>query len=241
MAFVLGAIPVQQYEQSSAFQITTVHHTSIIIMAVLLKAFRKNSIIRFLNVSRSCMSTAPDPITNPDIRYAKLFINNEFVPAVGSKTFSTVNPCTGEVICDVAEGDKADVDLAVKAAQKAFDLGSPWRRMDASERGLLLNRLADLMEKDAQYLALYHQQAKLLKKVQHHKDEIGQNIAKIIQDITIFRNAKDIGDQLRPVANTIDCCQADNASLAAACDSGCHFLIIPNSSHLHSNTSSSNT
>ena len=59
-------------------------------------------------------------------------------------TFSTSDVCCCQ----------ADVDLAVKAAQKAFDLGSPWRRMDASERGLLLNRLADLMEKDAQYLAV---------------------------------------------------------------------------------------
>ena len=66
-----------------------------------------------------------------------------------------------------------------------------------------------------------------MKKVQHHKDEIGQNIAKIIQDITIFRNAKDIGDQLRPVANTIDCCQADNASLAAACDTWLSLLDHP--------------
>ncbi|KAK2155268.1 hypothetical protein LSH36_244g02004 [Paralvinella palmiformis] len=76
-----------------------------------------------------------------------------------------------------------------------------------------------------------------MKIVQDHEDEIDQNIAKKIQDINIFRNTKDMADQLRPVANAIDCCQADNASLAAACD---HFLIIPNSSHLHSNTSSSN-
>lgn len=47
-----------------------------------------------------------------------------------------------------------DVDRAVKAAQAAFRLGSPWRRMDASERGQLLNRLADLIERDRAYLAV---------------------------------------------------------------------------------------
>ena len=39
---------------------------------------------------------------------------------------------------------------------------------------------------------------------------------KKVQDINIFRNAKDMADQIRPVANPIDCCQADNASVAAA-------------------------
>lgn len=47
-----------------------------------------------------------------------------------------------------------DVDRAVKAARAAFQLGSPWRRMDASDRGRLLNRLADLIERDRTYLAV---------------------------------------------------------------------------------------
>jgi len=53
----------------------------------------------------------------------------------------------------VQEGDKADVELAVAAARRAFSLGSPWRTMDASARGQLLNRLADLIERDRLYLA----------------------------------------------------------------------------------------
>ena len=61
------------------------------------------------------------------------------------KTFATVNPATGEVICQVAEGDKADIDLAVKAARKAFEDG-PWPKMNAAERGRLLNKLADPIE-----------------------------------------------------------------------------------------------
>lgn len=95
----------------------------------------------------------PAPNPEPDIYSNKVFINNEFVDAVSGKTFPTLNPCTGEVICEVAEGDKADVDKAVKAATEAFRLGSPWRRMDAGERGYLMNKLADLIERDRKYLA----------------------------------------------------------------------------------------
>ncbi|CAO2580658.1 Aldehyde dehydrogenase X, mitochondrial [Lemmus lemmus] len=103
--------------------------------------------------SYSTIAALPNPVPNPEIRYNQLFINNEWRDAVSKKTFPTVNPTTGEVIGHVAEGDRADVDLAVKAAREAFRLGSPWRRMDASERGRLLNRLADLVERDRVYLA----------------------------------------------------------------------------------------
>ena len=70
----------------------------------------------------------------PQIKYTKLFINNEFVDSIGGKTFATINPATEEVICTVSEGDKADVNVAVKAAREAFKLGSVWRTMDASKR-----------------------------------------------------------------------------------------------------------
>ena len=52
----------------------------------------------------------------------------------------------------MAEGDAADIDLAVKAARKAFDSG-PWRKMDARDRGRLMNRLADLIEQNIDELA----------------------------------------------------------------------------------------
>lgn len=90
---------------------------------------------------------------SPEIKYNQVFINNNFVDSVSGKTFPTVNPATGEKICDVSEGDKADVDIAVKAAKEAFKFGSPWRTIDASERGRLLYKLADLMERDKAYLA----------------------------------------------------------------------------------------
>jgi len=95
----------------------------------------------------------PAPITNPEIKYTQIFINNEWVNSVSGKTFATVNPCTEEVICQVQEGDKADVELAVTAAKKAFKLGSEWRTMDATDRGRLMYKLADLMERDQVYLA----------------------------------------------------------------------------------------
>ena len=49
---------------------------------------------------------------------------------------------------------QADIDIAVKAAAEAFKFGSPWRRIDASGRGALLNRLADLLDRDKVYLAV---------------------------------------------------------------------------------------
>jgi len=101
------------------------------------------------------MSSAPipEPIKKPEIKYTQIFINNEWHNSASGKTFATINPATGEQITKVQEGDKADVDKAVKAAQEAFKLGSPWRRLDASQRGALLNKLADLIERDRVYLA----------------------------------------------------------------------------------------
>src|SRR5271155_524436 len=81
----------------------------------------------------------------PKVKDQPLFIGGKWQDSVSGKTFPTLNPATGEVICQVAEGDKADVDLAVQAARKAFDSG-PWPKMNASERGRLLNKLADLIE-----------------------------------------------------------------------------------------------
>jgi aldehyde dehydrogenase (NAD+) len=82
----------------------------------------------------------------------KLLINNCWVPSESGKTFATVNPSTGEEICQVAEADAADVDKAVLAARAAFEQG-PWKKMRASERGRLLHRLADLIEQNADALA----------------------------------------------------------------------------------------
>ena len=62
----------------------------------------------------------PQPIINPDVKYTGIFINNEWVQSESGKTFKTINPATGEVIAEVQEGDKADVNKAVLAASEAF-------------------------------------------------------------------------------------------------------------------------
>lgn len=97
--------------------------------------------------------SAPEAIKNPEIKCTQLFINNQWVNSASGRTFPTINPATAEKIADIQEADKADVDKAVAAAKEAFKLGSPWRRMDASQRGLLLYRFADLVERDIAYFA----------------------------------------------------------------------------------------
>jgi len=82
----------------------------------------------------------------------KLLIDNRWQPSQSGRTFATINPSTGEEICQVAEADAADVDIAVRAARAAFESG-PWRKMNASARGRLLHRLADLIETNTDQLA----------------------------------------------------------------------------------------
>ena len=83
----------------------------------------------------------------------KILINNRWVSSRSGKTFPTINPATGEEICQVAEADVADVEEAVKAAREAFENG-PWPKMSAAERGRLLYKLADLVEEHADELAM---------------------------------------------------------------------------------------
>ncbi|KAJ9167797.1 hypothetical protein P3X46_019390 [Hevea brasiliensis] len=87
-------------------------------------------------------------IKMPAIKFTKLFINGEFVDSFSGKTFETVDPRSGEVIARVAEGDKEDVDLAVKAARHAFDNG-PWPRLSGFARGRIMMKYADLIEERA--------------------------------------------------------------------------------------------
>ncbi|GJN18507.1 hypothetical protein PR202_gb05675 [Eleusine coracana subsp. coracana] len=110
-----------------------------------------------------------------EVKFTKLFINGHFVDALSGKTFETRDPRTGEVIARIAEGDKADIDLAVKAAREAFDNG-PWPRMTGyirptiycihiefifvsrqrveQERGRILHRFADLIDQHIEELAI---------------------------------------------------------------------------------------
>ncbi|RDD40390.1 Aldehyde dehydrogenase X, mitochondrial [Trichoplax sp. H2] len=123
---------------------------------MIISGVRRINIGNLHRISRCWLSSRMAEVTfnpNPEIKYKKIFINNDWHDAVSGKVFPTINPSTGEVICEIAEGDAADVDLAVKAAKDAFKKGSPWRTMNASKRGLLMNKLADLIDRDRKYLA----------------------------------------------------------------------------------------
>jgi aldehyde dehydrogenase (NAD+) len=88
------------------------------------------------------------------VTYGKreLLINGELVPAESGKTFECINPATGDVIAEVAEGDAPDIDKAVAAARGAFE--EQWRDMDAAERGGLLRKVADLIRERVDDLAM---------------------------------------------------------------------------------------
>jgi phenylacetaldehyde dehydrogenase len=82
----------------------------------------------------------------------QMFINGKWVDAASGKTFPTYNPATGEVLANVAEGDKEDINRAVAAARAAFDTG-PWSKITPSQRGKLIWKLADLIEAHAEEFA----------------------------------------------------------------------------------------
>ncbi len=78
------------------------------------------------------------------IKYTQLFIEGQYVNSLQGKTFPTINPSTGELIANISEAQSEEVDLAVKAARKAFDSG-PWRRFSGSQRCQILLKFADLI------------------------------------------------------------------------------------------------
>uniref|UniRef100_F7H088 10-formyltetrahydrofolate dehydrogenase n=1 Tax=Callithrix jacchus TaxID=9483 RepID=F7H088_CALJA len=80
------------------------------------------------------------------------FINGQFTDADDGKTYDTINPTDGSIICKVSYASLADVDKAVAAAKDAFENGE-WGRMNARERGRLMYRLADLLEENQEELA----------------------------------------------------------------------------------------
>jgi phenylacetaldehyde dehydrogenase len=82
----------------------------------------------------------------------KLLIDGKWVQAHSGKTFDSIDPATGEILARVAEGDKADIDLAVKAARRAFESG-PWSKMSASERGRIIWKIGDLLQENLEEFA----------------------------------------------------------------------------------------
>src|SRR5579859_5433395 len=86
-------------------------------------------------------------------RPLKMLIGGKWVEAASGKRFKTVNPATGEVLAELAEGDAEDINRAVAAARQAFEHG-PWQKLMPAQRGQLLWKLADLVEQHADELAM---------------------------------------------------------------------------------------
>ena len=87
------------------------------------------------------------------IKPGKMLIDGEWMDSCSGRTFETINPATGRAITRIAEGDDKDVDLAVNAARMAFESG-PWPNMDARDRGRILAKVAELIEKNQEELAI---------------------------------------------------------------------------------------
>jgi len=83
----------------------------------------------------------------------RLFINGEFVDAARGGRFTTVNPANGETLAEMSEGTAEDIDRAVAAAQSAFRSGV-WSRMPPRKRMKVLYRFADLVDENAEQLAV---------------------------------------------------------------------------------------
>lgn len=82
----------------------------------------------------------------------ELFINNQFVPSVSGKTDSVICPADESELCRISFAQTDDVDIAVRAAKEAFEHGE-WSRMNPRDRGVLMHKLADLMEIHKEELA----------------------------------------------------------------------------------------
>ncbi|MCC7059658.1 MAG: aldehyde dehydrogenase family protein, partial [Burkholderiaceae bacterium] len=83
----------------------------------------------------------------------QLFIGGRWSAASDGGTFQVLNPAREELLANVAAAKPDDIDAAVRAARAQFD-GGEWSRMDGAERGRLLYRLAELMERDKDYIAM---------------------------------------------------------------------------------------
>jgi len=108
-------------------------------------------------VGASGLNIALNPQKNPLndqglLRYGRMLIDGEWVDAASGETFDSVYPGNGQVVGKVAAGGSEDIDRAVAAARRAFEEGA-YRKMNGADRGMLLWRIADLMEKNIEELA----------------------------------------------------------------------------------------
>ena len=83
----------------------------------------------------------------------RAFIDGKYLPALSGKTFEARNPANGQLLAQIAECDRADVDVAVRSARKAFESGV-WSRMAPADRKRVLLKLSELMLEYREELAL---------------------------------------------------------------------------------------
>jgi len=102
-----------------------------------------------LAITRPSLSSAATAFISKEL---KLFIDGQWVAAKSGMTFAVEDPATEEVIAHVPAGEKADIDVAVAAARRAFDSG-PWSRVSPADRSRLVWRLGDLLEEHANEFA----------------------------------------------------------------------------------------
>lgn len=103
-------------------------------------------------MSTTTQSPIPDSLQSFLSAPKKLLIDGKWVAAKSGKTFDVFDPATDQVVAQVAEGDAADIELAVAAARRAFDTG-PWSTMTASQRSQVIWKIGDLIEQNADELA----------------------------------------------------------------------------------------
>src|SRR5271155_2125262 len=102
-----------------------------------------------ITIQRPSLSSAAETFLAKE---HKVFIDGKWVAARSGKTFPVEDPATEEIIAHVPAGDKADIDLAVAAARRAFETG-PWSRISPAARSQLVWRLGDLLEKHLEEFA----------------------------------------------------------------------------------------
>jgi len=102
-----------------------------------------------VTIERPALSSAAAAFLSKE---RKLFIDGKWAPAISGKTFAVEDPATLETIAHVPAGDKEDIDLAVRAARRAFESG-PWSRFSPAERSRMVWRLGDLLERHSDEFA----------------------------------------------------------------------------------------
>jgi acyl-CoA reductase-like NAD-dependent aldehyde dehydrogenase len=123
-------------------------------------------------------------VQSPSYR-TQLFINGKWENALLGKTFMTYNPATGEPLTEVAEAGVEDINKAVEAAEQAFQ--NKWRDLPADERGEILYRVAEMIEKYRDELGLLD----TLNAGRPIRDTVGNDVTRIIKTFRYFAGLTD--------------------------------------------------